>query len=146
MNMLQAMRKQLQRELIRKGFIPEDVSSCNTNAHVPGIVHIAVLVAGLYPMAGRGSFLPPKIGKRVVETARGAQSLDYKLSFWKSNDYPLVIYDEITLGDGGMHVRNCSVIGPLPLLLLATEIVVTPAEDGSEEDDGNDYDSACRWS
>ncbi|KAL9395871.1 hypothetical protein Peur_010124 [Populus x canadensis] len=57
MNMLQAMRKQLQRELIRKGFIPEDVSSCNTNAHVP-------------------------------------------------------------------------------------EIVVTPAEDGSEEDDGNDYDSA----
>jgi len=109
MNMLQAMRKQLQRELIRKGFIPEDVSSCNTNAHVPGIVH-AVLVAGLYPMAGRGSFLPPKIGKRVVETARGAQSLDYKLSFWKSNDYPLVIYDEITLGDGGMHVRNCSVI------------------------------------
>ncbi|KAH8515544.1 hypothetical protein H0E87_004128 [Populus deltoides] len=56
--------------------------------------------------------------------------------------YPLVIYDEITLGDGGMHVRNCSVIGPLPLLLLATEIVVTPAEDGSEEDDGNDYDSA----
>jgi len=41
-----------------------------------------------------------------------------------------------------MHVRNCSVIGPLPLLLLATEIVVTPAEDGSEEDDGNDYDSA----
>jgi len=57
MNMLQAMRKQLQRELIRKGFIPEDVSSCNTNAHVPGIVH-AVLVAGLYVSNGGERFLP----------------------------------------------------------------------------------------
>ncbi|KAJ7006278.1 hypothetical protein NC653_005587 [Populus alba x Populus x berolinensis] len=42
----------------------------------------------------------------------------------------------------GMHVRNCSVIGPLPLLLLGTETVVAPAEDGSEEDDDNDDDSA----
>jgi hypothetical protein len=147
MNMLQAMRKQLQRELIRKGFIPENVSSCNTNAHVPGIVH-AVLVAGLYPMVGR--FLPPKNGKRVVETTSGAkvrlhpQSLNFKLSFWKSNDYPLVIYDEITRGDGGMNIRNCTVIGPLPLLLLATEIVVAPAEndDEDDEDDDDDYDSA----
>lgn len=145
MNMLQAMRKQLQRELIRKGFIPENVSSCNTNAHVPGIVH-AVLVAGLYPMVGR--FLPPKNGKRVVETTSGAkvrlhpQSLNFKLSFWKSNDYPLVIYDEITRGDGGMHIRNCTVIGPLPLLLLATEIVVAPAENDDEDDDDDDYDSA----
>lgn len=147
MNMLQAMRKQLQRELIRKGFIPENVSSCNTNAHVPGIVH-AVLVAGLYPMVGR--FLPPKNGKRVVETTSGAkvrlhpQSLNFKLSFWKSNDYPLVIYDEITRGDGGMHIRNCTVIGPLPLLLLATEIVVAPAENDDEDDEeeDDDYDSA----
>ncbi|KAB5557411.1 hypothetical protein DKX38_008320 [Salix brachista] len=144
MNMLEAMRKQLQRELIRKGFIPENVSSCNTNAHVPGIVH-AVLVAGLYPMVGR--FLPPKHGKRVVETTSGAkvrlhpQSLNFKLSFWKSNDYPLVIYDEITRGDGGMHIRNCTVIGPLPLLLLATEIVVAPAENNDEDED-DDYDSA----
>ncbi|KAF9682853.1 hypothetical protein SADUNF_Sadunf05G0151300 [Salix dunnii] len=143
MNMLEAMRKQLQRELVRKGFIPENVSSCNTNAHVPGIVH-AVLVAGLYPMVGR--FLPPKHGKRVVETTSGAkvrlhpQSLNFKLSFWKSNDYPLVIYDEITRGDGGMHIRNCTVIGPLPLLLLATEIVVAPAE--NDDDDDDDYDSA----
>uniref|UniRef100_A0A6N2NIL8 Uncharacterized protein n=2 Tax=Salix viminalis TaxID=40686 RepID=A0A6N2NIL8_SALVM len=144
MNMLEAMRKQLQRELIRKGFIPENVSSCNTNAHVPGIVH-AVLVAGLYPMVGR--FLPPKHGKRVVETTSGAkvrlhpQSLNFKLSFWKSNDYPLVIYDEITRGDGGMHIRNCTVIGPLPLLLLATEIVVAPAENDADDED-DDYDSA----
>ncbi|KAJ6412366.1 hypothetical protein OIU84_005424 [Salix udensis] len=144
MNMLEAMRKQLQRELIRKGFIPENVSSCNTNAHVPGIVH-AVLVAGLYPMVGR--FLPPKHGKRVVETTSGAkvrlhpQSLNFKLSFWKSNDYPLVIYDEITRGDGGMHIRNCTVIGPLPLLLLATEIVVAPAENDDDDED-DDYDSA----
>ncbi|KAG5246174.1 hypothetical protein OIU77_019898 [Salix suchowensis] len=144
MNMLEAMRKQLQRELIRKGFIPENVSSCNANAHVPGIVH-AVLVAGLYPMVGR--FLPPKHGKRVVETTSGAkvrlhpQSLNFKLSFWKSNDYPLVIYDEITRGDGGMHIRNCTVIGPLPLLLLATEIVVAPAENDDDDED-DDYDSA----
>uniref|UniRef100_A0A6N2MMI2 RNA helicase n=1 Tax=Salix viminalis TaxID=40686 RepID=A0A6N2MMI2_SALVM len=140
MNMLEAMRKQLQRELI----LPENVSSCNTNAHVPGIVH-AVLVAGLYPMVGR--FLPPKHGKRVVETTSGAkvrlhpQSLNFKLSFWKSNDYPLVIYDEITRGDGGMHIRNCTVIGPLPLLLLATEIVVAPAENDADDED-DDYDSA----
>lgn len=148
MNMLHGMRKQLLTELIRNGFIPEDVSSCNLNAHDPGIVH-AVLVAGLYPMVGR--FLSPKNGKRVVETTSGAKvrlhphSLNFKLSFKKTDDCQLIIYDEITRGDWGMHIRNCTVVGPLPLLLLATEIVVAPArnddDDDDEEDDNDDNDA-----
>ncbi|OAY62181.2 DExH-box ATP-dependent RNA helicase DExH6 isoform X2 [Manihot esculenta] len=144
MNMLHGMRKQLQSELIRNGFIQEDVSRYSTNAHDPGILH-AVLVAGLYPMVGR--FLPPRNGKRFhVETATGAKvrlhphSLIFKLSFKKTDDCPLIVYDEITRGDGGMHIRNCTVVGPLPLLLLATEIVVAPPEDDDEEDDEGDDD------
>lgn len=146
MHMLAGMRKQLQTELIRNGFIPEDVSSCSLNARDPGIIH-AVLVAGLYPMVGR--LLPPhKSGKRsVVETASGAKvrlhphSNNFKLSFKKSDGRPLIIYDEITRGDGGMHIRNCTVIGPLPLLLLATEIVVAPGEGNDDDDEDCDDDS-----
>ncbi|KAA8524176.1 hypothetical protein F0562_010392 [Nyssa sinensis] len=143
MNMLFGMRKQLQSELLRNGFIPEDVSSCSLNALHPGILH-AVLVAGLYPMVGR--LLPPhKNGKRsVVETASGEkvrlhpQSTNFKLSFKKSDDRPLIIYNEITRGDGGLHIRSCSVVGPLPLLLLATEIVVAPAKDNNDDDEDDD--------
>ncbi|KAF2302228.1 hypothetical protein GH714_033802 [Hevea brasiliensis] len=104
MNMLHGMRKQLESELIRNGFIQEDVSCCNLNAHDPGIIR-AVLVAGMYPMVGR--FLPPRNGKRFhVETATGAKvrlhphSLIFKLSFKKTDDCPLIVYDEITRGNG----------------------------------------------
>ncbi|XP_021300774.1 DExH-box ATP-dependent RNA helicase DExH6-like isoform X1 [Herrania umbratica] len=152
MNMLFGMRKQLQAELMRFGFIPDDVSSCSLNAHDPGILH-AVLVAGFYPMVGR--LLPLRQGKRfVVETAGGSKvrlhthSINSKLSLKQSNDCPLIMYDEITRGDGGMHIRNCTVIGPLPLLLLATEIAVAPAkgnddnEDDDDDDDGDDDDGS----
>ncbi|KAJ8532620.1 hypothetical protein K7X08_012543 [Anisodus acutangulus] len=68
MHMLSGMRKQLQSELLRIGFIRGDGSSCSLNAQDPGILH-AVLVAGLYPMVGR-LLLPLKGGKRaVIETA-----------------------------------------------------------------------------
>ncbi|KAM7497850.1 hypothetical protein LguiA_022264 [Lonicera macranthoides] len=150
MNMLSGMRKQLQSELFRNGFIPEDATRCSLNAQDHGVLH-AVLVAGLYPMVGR--LLPPhKSGQRwVVETTGGEkvrlhpQSTNFKLSFKKSRDRPLIVYDEITRGDGGMHIRNCSVIGPLPLLMLATEIVVAPVKgngDGSDEDDDDEDDES----
>nr|XP_016442949.1 PREDICTED: DExH-box ATP-dependent RNA helicase DExH6-like isoform X1 [Nicotiana tabacum] len=148
MNMLSGMRKQLQSELLRNGFIPGDGSSCSLNAQDPGILH-AVLVAGLYPMVGR--LLPPlKGGKRaVIETAGGDKvrlhphSTNFKLSFKKFCDRPLIVYDEITRGDGGLHIRNCSVIGPLPVLLLATEIVVAPGiEEDDDDDDDNDDDES----
>ncbi|KAF8408631.1 hypothetical protein HHK36_004694 [Tetracentron sinense] len=147
MRMLFGLRKQLLNELIRNGFIPEDVSSCSLNVRDPGILH-AVLVAGLYPMVGR--LLPPhKIGQRaVVETASGAkvrlhlQSCNFRLSLNKSNCSPLVIYDEITRGDGGMHIRNCTVVGPYPLLLLATEMVVAPAADYDYRESDEDEDSS----
>lgn len=143
MNMLFGMRKQLLSELFRNGFIPEDSSQCSINAEDSGIIH-AVLVAGLYPMVGR-LLAPHKNGKRlVVETTNGEKvrlhphSANFQLSFKRTDVQPLVIYDEITRGDGGLHIRNCSVIGPLPLLLLATEIAVAPGgvnEEGDEDDD-----------
>ncbi|XP_061342790.1 DExH-box ATP-dependent RNA helicase DExH6-like [Gastrolobium bilobum] len=144
MHMLSGMRRQLQTELIRNGFILEDVSSYSMNAYDRGILH-AVLVAGLYPMVGR--FLPNKNGKRVIiETASGdkvrlhSHSTNCKLSFKKNIDHTLLVYDEITRGDGGMNIRNCTVVGPLPLLLLSTEIAVAPAkvDDGDEDDEGSE--------
>ncbi|XWS41018.1 hypothetical protein CRYUN_Cryun17cG0045200 [Craigia yunnanensis] len=146
MNMLLGMRNQLQAELIRYGFIPDDGSSCSLNANHPGILH-AVLVAGLYPMVGR--MLLAKQGKRFfVETAGGSkvrlhsQSINSKLSLEQSDDCPLIMFDEITRGDGGMFIRNSTVVGPLPLLLLATEIAVAPAKgnDDNEDDDDDDGD------
>lgn len=145
MHMLSGMRKQLASELLRNGFIPGDGSSCNLNAQDPGILH-AVLVAGLYPMVGR--LLPPLKNnkKAVIETAGGDKvrlsphSTNFKLSFQKFYEQPLIAYDEITRGDGGLLIRNCTVIGPLPLLLLATEIVVAPGNE--EDDDGNDDDES----
>ncbi|KAJ7965034.1 DExH-box ATP-dependent RNA helicase [Quillaja saponaria] len=144
MSMLSGMRMQLQKELIRTGFILQDVSSYNSNAHDTGILH-AVLVAGLYPNVGRLS-PPNKSGKKfMVETASGdkirlhSHSTNYMLSFGKTDDRPLIVYDEVTRGDGGMNIRNCTLVGALPLLLLSTEIAVASAK---EDDDDNENDDA----
>ncbi|XP_062105694.1 DExH-box ATP-dependent RNA helicase DExH6-like isoform X2 [Humulus lupulus] len=146
MSMLAGMRKQLQNELIRNGLIPENISSCSLNARNPGILH-AVLVAGLYPMVGR--LLPPyqSNNRLFVNTASNdkvrlhPQSVNSTLSF-KETDSPLVMYDEITRGDGGMFIRNCTVVGPLPLLFLSTEIAVAPfLDDGVDDDDNDDFGS-----
>ncbi|KAL6554433.1 hypothetical protein OROMI_020106 [Orobanche minor] len=140
MRMLSRMRKQLEGELHRYGFIPEDVSRCSLNARDPGILH-AVLVAGLYPMVGR---MVPVGRKSLVETVNGNKvrlhpfSTNAKLSYKKLNVPPLIMFGEITRGDGGMYIRDCSVIGSLPLLMLATEIVVAPTSENDDEDDGND--------
>ncbi|PON35523.1 putative ATP-dependent RNA helicase YTHDC [Parasponia andersonii] len=142
MQMLFAMRQQLQKELIRNGLIPEDLSSCSLNARDPGILH-AVLVSGLYPMVGR--LLPPhKTRRRLFVGTAGSdkvrlhpQSINFTLSL-KKTDHPLVIYDEITRGDNGMFIRNCTIVGPLPLLLLSTEIAVAPPFDADEDDNNND--------
>ncbi|KAF7131678.1 hypothetical protein RHSIM_Rhsim09G0210000 [Rhododendron simsii] len=145
MYMLFGMRKQLQGELQRQGFLPKDLSTCNINSRDPGILY-AVLVSGLYPMVGR--LLPPRQnGQRpVVETAAGDKvrlhhkSSNFKVSSKKSSDRPLIIYDEITRGDGGLHIFNSTVIGPLPLLLLATEIVVAPVNDIDEDAGESDFE------
>ncbi|KAL9241714.1 hypothetical protein vseg_015792 [Gypsophila vaccaria] len=147
MNMLSGMRKQLQAELIRSGFIPDDVSSCSMNAHDPGIVR-AVVVAGLYPMVGK--LHPSRKGKRmIVETASGdkvsltPRSINSKITFKQSGERPLLVYDEVTRGDSGLQTRNCTLIGPLSLLLIATEIVVAPGKgnDGAADEEGDD--SGC---
>lgn len=147
MNMLFGMRKQLQNELYRNGFIPENSSRFNENAQDIGVIH-AVLVAGLYPMVGR-LHGPKKNAQRIViENANNdkvrlhPQSVISKLTFKKKNDNPLVIYDEITRGDAGLNIKNCSIIGPLPLLLLATEIAVAPIDDGSEDDNETVYEDS----
>lgn len=149
MNMLHGMRIQLQNELIRSGLIQEDVSRYNINAHNPGILH-AVLVAGLYPMVG--TLVTPNSSKRgVVETASGHKvrlhqhSVNYKLQSKAIVNRSLIVLDEITRGDGGgMCTRNCTLVGPLPLLLLSAEIAVAPTEESNDsskiDDDPNDVD------
>ncbi|WOK99561.1 DExH-box ATP-dependent RNA helicase DExH6 [Canna indica] len=145
MNMLSSMRKQLQNELVKHGFIPADMSSCSLNAHDPGILR-AVLMAGAYPMVGR--LLPRRKNDRraVIETASGAKvrlhphSSNFNLSFSKAVGCPLIIYDEITRGDGGMYVKNCSLVGPHPLLLLAMEMVVAPTNDSDDDSSSTEED------
>lgn len=139
MRMISSMRKQLEGELLRHGFIPKDASACSLNARDPGILH-AVVFSGLYPMIGR---IIPQGNRSLVETAGGNKvrlhqfSMNAKLSSKKFSVPLLIMFDEITRGDGGMHIRNCCVVGSLPLMLLATEIVVAPNED-DDEDEGSD--------
>ena len=108
----------------------------------------AVLMAGAYPMVGRLLPLRKNARKAVVETASGAKvrlhprSCNFNLSFSKSSQKQLLIYDEITRGDGGMYIKNCSVVGPYPLLLLATEMVVAPPDDDSDEEEDSSEDEA----
>uniref|UniRef100_A0A7N0RJX1 RNA helicase n=4 Tax=Kalanchoe fedtschenkoi TaxID=63787 RepID=A0A7N0RJX1_KALFE len=141
MHMLSGLRMQLLKELRRHGFLPGDISSYNINAHDPGIIH-AVLVAGLYPMVGR--LIAGKSGRTsLVEIPNGAKvrlhhrSAGSGLSFRESCKSPLIIYDEITRTDYGESIRDCTVIGPLPLLLTATEIAVAPIAQNSEASDGD---------
>ena len=151
MKMLSGMRNQLQTELIRVGFIPSDVSSYNMNAHDPGVLH-AVLVSGMYPMVGRFSF-PIFYGQRdraMIQTANGdrvnlhSRSINYKLTSKEQLSNTLLVFDEVTRLDGGVSIRNCSLVGPLPLFLLSTEIAVAPGEENDlrkEEDiEEDDYD------
>ncbi|XP_004491282.2 DExH-box ATP-dependent RNA helicase DExH6-like isoform X1 [Cicer arietinum] len=136
MKMLSGMRSQLQMELTRIGFIPSDASSYSVNAHDPGVLH-AVLVSGFYPMVGRLGLLDGFKNKKkaMIETASGDKvrlhnrSSNYKLSFNKKLMRALVVFDEVTRSDGGMSIRNCSLVGPLPLLLLSAEIAVAPKEE-----------------
>ncbi|KAG2600990.1 hypothetical protein PVAP13_5KG562300 [Panicum virgatum] len=147
MQMLSNMRKQLQSELYQRGFVPADTSACSLNSNDPGIMR-AVLMAGAYPMVGR--LLPPRRNakKTVVETASGGKvrlhphSCNFNLSFDKSSGNPLLIYDEVTRGDGGMYIKKCSVVGSCPLLLLASEMVVAPPDDDSDEEEDSSEDEA----
>lgn len=148
MSMLSGMRQQLLNELKRSGFVPDDVLSCSMNGRDPGIVR-AVVVAGLYPRVGR--LLPPvKIGKAfLVETGSGkkarllARSIMSKFSsdelFNEADEGPLLVYDEVTRGDAGLQVRNCTAISPLPLLLLAKEIAVVSGEENRDDPAERDH-------
>ncbi|GJM88939.1 hypothetical protein PR202_ga05522 [Eleusine coracana subsp. coracana] len=152
MNMLSKMRKQLKNELSQRGLVPEDTSACSLNskntvtAILLGIMR-AVLMAGDYPMVGR--LLPRKDAKKpALETASGAKvrlhprSCNFNLPLGKTSGNPLVIYDEITRGDSGMYIRNCSVVGSCPLFLLATEMVVAPPNDNDGEEEDYNEDEA----
>ncbi|KAK3138415.1 hypothetical protein QOZ80_5AG0368700 [Eleusine coracana subsp. coracana] len=146
MNMLSKMRKQLKNELSQRGLVPEDTSACSLNSKNTGIMR-AVLMAGDYPMVGR--LLPRKDAKKpALETASGAKvrlhprSCNFNLPLGKTSGNPLVIYDEITRGDSGMYIRNCSVVGSCPLFLLATEMVVAPPNDNDGEEEDYNEDEA----
>ncbi|XP_020528409.1 DExH-box ATP-dependent RNA helicase DExH6 isoform X1 [Amborella trichopoda] len=146
MYMILNMRKKLRSELVQLGFIPQDVSSYSLNSKDPGILR-AVLAAGMYPMVGR--LLPPLGGaqRAVVETSSGAKvrlhyhSCNYRAANNLTTERPLLVYDEITRGDMGMYVKNCTIVGPYPLLFWATELAVAPLNNEAEsdlEDDSSD--------
>eukprot|EP00252_Welwitschia_mirabilis_P000323 TRINITY_DN10359_c0_g1_i1.p1 TRINITY_DN10359_c0_g1~~TRINITY_DN10359_c0_g1_i1.p1 ORF type:complete len:1207 (+),score=276.23 TRINITY_DN10359_c0_g1_i1:189-3809(+) len=154
MVMLEGMRKQLWSELSQKGLVPEDLHSCSLNAHDPGILR-AVLLAGLYPMVG--ILLPPlPTGqKAVILTCRGEKvrihphSTNIKLVHYSSKlkklgSRPLLVFDEITRSEAFTSIKNCSLVKPYSLLLLAKEMVVAALEeegmDYEDEDDDTDDD------
>lgn len=150
MAMLAGMRQQLRKELAQKGFIPDEARACSLNANDPGIVR-ALLVAGSYPMVG--TLLPglPSGRKPVVQTAQGMKvrihphSTNFGLS--PQNDRKsstILVFDEVTRGEAWMYIRNCTVVQPHPLLLLAIEMVVAPLEieDGGFDEDHESSDSS----
>ncbi|KAK4492871.1 hypothetical protein RD792_000196, partial [Penstemon davidsonii] len=142
MSMISGMRKQLKEELRRNGFIPEGKSPCSQNDLDPGILH-AVLVAGLYPMVGK---LLSDGKKTHVETVDGKKvrlnpsSTNAKLPLKDLSPQTLIAYDEVTRGDGGLYIRKSNIIGSLPFLLLAAEIVVAPVYEDKDEDDVTEED------
>lgn len=146
MNMLDGMRKQLLYELTSHGYISEDLASINRNARNPGIVH-AVLVAAMYPMVGKVCTIKNQNRKGfLIETPGGSKvrlhphSSISNLPVEKADHPPLLVFDEITRGDGGMFSRNCTVIGPFPLFLHASEIAVAPGNEDVDSDDSADED------
>ncbi|XP_024993448.1 DExH-box ATP-dependent RNA helicase DExH6 isoform X1 [Cynara cardunculus var. scolymus] len=147
MNMLFGMRKQLENELYSNGFIPGNSSQLSANCQDVGIIH-AVLVAGLYPLVGKLHLPKRNVRSIVIENANNnmvrlhPQSVNSRLRFKKKDAIPLVIFDEITRGDGGLNIRSCSIIGPLPLLLLATEIAVAPLDDDSVDDNDTNFEDS----
>ncbi|KAI5067330.1 hypothetical protein GOP47_0017858 [Adiantum capillus-veneris] len=144
MAMIAGMRQQLQKELAKKGFIPDEPNACSLNAHDPGIVR-ALVVAHSYPMVG--SLLLPVAGKKpVVQTAQGMKvkihphSLVFNpITEHKMEHNPFLVFDEVTRGESWMYIRNCTIVRPHPLLLLSLEMVVAPLEgDVDEGDDSSD--------
>ncbi|EPS69371.1 hypothetical protein M569_05391, partial [Genlisea aurea] len=134
MKMISRMRNQLESELLRNGFIQDKSSRCSLNKHDPGVLH-AVVASALYPRIGK---VAPRGKRNFVDTADGNKVRVHPQSTackpWissSSSPPPLVMFDEIIRGDGGMHIKNCSFVGCLPFLLLAKEIVVAP---GKEEE------------
>lgn len=151
MVMLAGMRQQLQKELAHKGFIPKVPHPCSLNAHDPGIVR-ALLVAGSYPMVG--TLLPalPTGKKAVVQTAQGMKvrihphSINFSLIHHNTQrqetlNKPLLVFDEVTRGEAWMYIRNCTLVKPHPLLLLATEMVVAPLDTEGSDSDGDEESS-----
>ncbi|XP_078436567.1 DExH-box ATP-dependent RNA helicase DExH6-like isoform X2 [Wolffia australiana] len=148
MKMIKSMRGQLMNELVKNRFIPShDISRFSFSSRDHGILR-AVLVAGAYPMVGK--LLPPaRSSKRaVVETVNGTkvllhpQSSNFELTFGKSVcKKPLyLIYDEITRLEGMMSIKNCTVVSPYSLLIMAAEIAVAPADDERETEKDRDVE------
>ncbi|KAL2326748.1 hypothetical protein Fmac_020175 [Flemingia macrophylla] len=144
MRKLSSMRRKLAEELKRNGLIHGHVSSYCSNAHDLGVLQ-AVLLTGMYPMVGKLVFPHRSGNKFFVKTKSGvtvclrSQSVNSTLSSQKSFDCSLVVYDEITSSDWGMCIRNCTVVGLLPLFLLSKEIAVAPAKDCA---DGHEFMSS----
>ncbi|KAI3991878.1 hypothetical protein MKX01_012823 [Papaver californicum] len=141
LNMLSNLRKQLIKELIQNGFISEDISMYSMNARDPGVLH-AVLVAAMYPMVAK--LIPQNKGgtrtRAVTASGSNFSLLTHPYNIKSLNQQKtqiLLVYDDITRGDRGMYVRDCTVVGPYPLLLLGIDMVVAPSKANSYEDDGD---------
>ena len=69
-----------------------------------------------------------------------------KLASTESFYFSLVVYNEneITSHDCGMCIRNCTVVGLLPLFLLSKEIIVAPTKDCTEEHESLSSDDVVR--
>ena len=89
----------------------------------------------------------PSGQKAVVQTARGEKvrihphSANFRLVHYNLNSQrkeflnrPLLVFDEVTRGEASMSIKNCTLVKPYPLLLLATEMVVAPLDPDEEMD------------
>ncbi|CAI5503237.1 unnamed protein product [Closterium sp. Naga37s-1] len=87
----------------------------------------------------RGNFLSPALHRGAEEgsgTAGGAGESGGSESIEESSR-PLIVFDEIVRGEGNQTIRSCTVVRPLSLILIASEMVVAPLgplKAGWEED------------
>ncbi|GJP43303.1 hypothetical protein CLOM_g2784 [Closterium sp. NIES-68] len=130
---------------------------CNANGKNQGVVR-AVLAAGLYPFVA--SLLPKQaMGRQqaVVMTARGEKvrihphSVNFRALHRglevgsevagtgrsEASSQPLIVFDEIVRGEGNQTIRSSTVVRPLSLILIASEMVVAPLKPLKEEGEGD---------
>ena len=146
LSMLDRMRGQLLKELRGRGVAPGGLERASARgARSPGLVR-AVLGCGLYPMVGEvrtvdaGSQGSGRDAAKVNMTVRSGEkvrvhprSVASKMNVVAANEWgdyrPLLCFQELTRGEALLHVKECTRVPALAVVLVAGSLRVEVDED-----------------